>query len=242
MLRTGKQTWKAQKSSWLKNGSKHQSRTDVFKLISLSQGPHAIIHKQALKEGGQDYCGLIRPGSAIENHVETLEMLHIKCKGAFGQLQFPSSEKSWFKPLKSKSWWEDRALRSLHVSLLRSLLRSPPAFGCSPPRYTEAGHKIESIWVQSWKSPAGFFVQWWHLLCSWLGREPRQSPGSGLWCCRAPGRGKLCHVPRQNFNPRCTQYVTGHNSLKRERVSFKLVVTHLSILNGSSTELSPMKM
>lgn len=74
MLRTGKQTWKGQKSSWLKNGSKHQSRTDVFKLIWLSQGPHAIIHKQALKEGGQDYCGLIRPGSAIENHVETLEM------------------------------------------------------------------------------------------------------------------------------------------------------------------------
>lgn len=174
MLHTGKQTWKARKSSLLQKDSKHQSQTDVFKLIWLSQGPHAIIYNQALKEGGQDYCGVLKPASAIETHVETLEMLCVKCKGAFWQMQFPPNEKSWFKLLKSNSCRKARALRWLQHGLL-----SPPASSFSSPRYAEAGHKNRKYLGAIVEEPC-CFLHCWHSLCSWLGRAPRHSPGTGL--------------------------------------------------------------
>lgn len=136
--------------------SNHQAQPDVFKPIWLQQWPHAIIYSWALKEGGQHYCGITSSGSAIENHVETLEILCVKCKGAFWQMQFPSHEKSWFKLLKSKSSWNARVLQAPQHSVPCSLLPSPLAGSFSSPSCTEAGHKTESIWVQSQKSPAIF--------------------------------------------------------------------------------------
>lgn len=205
MLHTGKQTWKARKSSLLQKDSKHQSQTDVFKLIWLSQGPHAIIYNRAFKEGGQDYCGVINPASAIETHVETLEMLCVKCKGAFWQMQLPPNEKSWFKLLKSNSCRKARALRWLQHGLL-----SPPASSFSSPRYAEAGHKIESIWVQLWKSPAAFCTAGTRSAAGWGGHRG-VPPGEdcGLPCpwpwetppCCQTNVNSSCSFPEEVFQP-----------------------------------------
>lgn len=120
------------------------------------------------------------------------------------------------------------------------LLPSPPAPGCPSARHTEAGHKTESVWAQSQKSPAGFCRAGWGRLrgvpregtevlpCPWLGEMLPRFQANVDSSCSFPG-----------FNSHCTQCITGHHFPKMERGFFKIMVVPLSVSKESSTKLKP---
>lgn len=119
----------------------------------------------------------------------------------------------------------------------QELLRGPSTAvaAVAPPRVTQKQDNYsiiqylhqESVWVRSQRSPVGFCSagsrsaagRGGHRGVPW--ERAAEPPCPGPWeapPCFQANINSSCSFPEEVFNPHCTQYITGYNFLKRERV------------------------